>query len=253
MNKIIWTRSQDAWIRDESLLRKGLSGLYLHLPCVQVQFLQLSISLDLFSAHKNKELIMIFTSVNAVRSMIFSPYAHLLKKAKIFTFGFQTNLLLKTNGYQTNFFIQIYSAESMSIFLANMLDKSKVFILLPGPVERAFPMAEYFYLRGFVVKKLDCYQVVKKALDSQGHILTKKSVINIVDQLQGVICFASPSAVDGFIFSFSTFLKKIDSTLTCVTIGETTQYHCCKFFSKVYRAKEQTVPSMIEAASEILA
>jgi len=110
--------------------------------------------------------------------------------------------------------------------------------------ETAYDIADDLQRRGFDAQGVTVYETLAAVTISPDEIKKAQA------EWKGVVCFASPSAVQAFA---DTFLKDEDGerlrqSLVAVAIGETTAHAARPFFVRVALAPAHSVEALIEAA-----
>ncbi len=247
MSLIIWTRAKDDWQRDLLIAQKlklDISRL-LHLPCVS--FLPLPAPESVPVAN-----YVIFHSSNAVRfAMADKKLASAIRTAvKIFSIGQGTSETLKefdlsaTPGFTGN------SAKQ----LADQILQSGVggTFLIPTAKEVAFDSAAYLRNHGRTAETVPCYETTRLATKANGEELNAADIKNEAKNFIGAICFASPSAVEGFCNVFSVEALNFKKTLVPIAIGSTTKAEVLKHFGMCHLSKQSSVTSLFEEAQKHL-
>src|SRR5690606_31019656 len=97
----------------------------------------------------------------------------------------------------------------------------------------AYPIAEDLRRAGFAVERLVLYQTESGVYDSEGRPLSQAARRSLGQQMGGVICFASPSAVRGFCQGIGDLFPDVYARLRAVAIGTTTEAEANRHFSQV--------------------
>ena len=121
--------------------------------------------------------------------------------------------------------------------------------LLPGPRKRAFDLASYLADAGYQVQSLDLYQTRPEARNADGRALGGEDRDRLARNLGGVVCFASPSAVDGFVELFAERRQRLESMLA-IAIGSTTARRAAGSFRTVQTAPESTVAALAKVGAQ---
>ena len=175
---------------------------------------------------KNINESLIFSSQNAVESILQHPDLEKLKTKKVYCVGLKTKALLADNGFEViaytgyasdlaEIITLIYKSESYTFFSGNLRRET-----LPNALKEA----------GIVFNEINVYETN----------LTPHKVKNTVD----AILFFSPSGVESYLKE-NTFKKEV-----CFCIGETTASSLENKTKNIIIADQPTVEDVIEAVIE---
>ena len=140
------------------------------------------------------------------------------------------------------------SAKEFIERFTSQLDPKKHFIVLPGPVKRAVDLKGPLTKMGFECLTLDLYKTITCMKKKEGEPLY--GALERGESLVGVVCFFSPSAVEGFWQFFKAYHNQIDCLACC--LGETTGKKARQYFSKVVISPKAEVQSLINLAQGYL-
>ena len=165
---------------------------------------------------------LIFTSQNAVNSILRHPKCDELKTKNVFCVGLKTKILLSESGFNviaytgyasdlSEIITLIYSSESYTFFSGNMRRET-----LPKALKEA----------GIKFNEIEVYETT----------LTPKKIKDKVDS----ILFFSPSGVESYLKD-NTIKKE-----TCFCIGETTAEALAKITKNIIIAEQPSVEDVIE-------
>jgi uroporphyrinogen-III synthase len=242
---IVWTRAKEDWQRDLSIVEKQKIDLRIlvHIPCVS--FSQVPLSGSVPAAN-----YVIFHSSNAVRfAMANDKLAAAIRMAvKIFAIGKGTSETMKDFGLSSTPGFAANSAKQ----LADQILQSGVggTFLIPTAKESAFDSAAYLRSHGRVAAAVPCYETKRHATKANGSDFTSAEILAEGKKLSGIICFASPSAVEGFCNVFNVKTSGLNKNLLPVAIGSTTQNEVIKHFETCYRSEQSSVSSLLEEAQK---
>ena len=230
---LIWTRSREDWAEDQHLFQ-GYKKKYLHMPCLRTNPLPFELELP------EKPFYLAFTSSKGSEYFLKSKEGPLaLQKAKsIYALGkASADPLLSAQ-----FTVEVAHSKNGRDFKDWLLERSQVddLFVLPGACERAYNLAEGLQSAGRLATKVDIYNTLAAATTSLGASVGEDIILKI--SLGSVVCFASPSAVDGFSKSAA---KR--SHIIAICIGETTAARALGF-KGVYTAAEPTVDALFAEA-----
>ncbi len=247
MSFIVWTRAIEDWQRDQSIVEKQKIDLRIlvHIPCVS--FSPVPLTAPVSAAN-----YVIFHSSNAVRfAMANEKLAAAIRMAvKIFAIGKGTSDTMKDFGLSSTPGFAANSAKQ----LADQILQSGVggTFLIPTAKEHAFDSAAYLRSHGRIAESVPCYETKRQATKANGSDFTSAEVLAEGKKLSGIICFASPSAVEGFCKVFDVKSTGLNKTLLPVAIGATTESEVIKHFETCSRSEQSTVSSLLEEAQKQL-
>ncbi len=243
MSSIIWTRAKEDWQRDLTTFEKFSTDGHsvVHIPCVSFNAVAVKANVPLAN-------YVIFHSSNAVRfAMAQEKIAGAVRSAvKIFSIGKGTSETLSeyklsaTPGFAGN------SAKH----LADQILQSGVggSFLIPAAKEQAFDSAAYLRSHGCSAEVVVCYETKRLATKATGNEFTASEVKDVGKQLSGVICFASPSAVEGFNNVFQVRNSGLSDKLIPIAIGATTEAEVLKHFATCICSAQSTVTALFSEA-----
>ena len=218
---LIWTRSASNWITDQNLFSLPRPQI-LSFPCIEERSLPIDSS---FSFQKG---VIVFTSALAVRFFAENPLLFpIFSGSSILSVGKETQRKLSEFGIPSVVPENCKSSQDLGDYIGDHISLDQP-ILLPGAQTRSFPLDVFLEEKGYGVETLDLYETL---------ILREGDV----PSSQGVVCFASPSAVHGF---FSRFRK---GTYLFLTIGEATEKALRRYAQK---GKVISEPSLSLLAKE---
>ncbi|MEI8025354.1 MAG: uroporphyrinogen-III synthase [Pseudomonadota bacterium] len=230
---LIWTRSREDWAEDQRLFQ-GYKKKYLHMPCLRTNPIPFELGMP------EKPFFLAFTSSKGSEYFLKSKEGLLaLQKAKsIYALGkASADPLLSAQ-----FNVEVAHSKNGRDFEDWLLDRSQVddLFVLPGARDRAYDLAQGLQSAGRSATKVDIYNTLAAATTSLGASVGEDVILEI--SVGSVVCFASPSAVDGFSKAVS---KR--SQIIAICIGETTAARALGF-KRVYSAPEPTVETLFAEA-----
>ncbi|MBF0443028.1 MAG: uroporphyrinogen-III synthase [Oligoflexales bacterium] len=239
MKMIVWTRSEDDWEMDKRLFT-GIEDRVIHLPCIESKKIAYEIPLKSFN-------IFVFTSARAVR---FAAEDSVLAKKmvsaeKIYTFCQKTYEALCALSLGTSRPDNVKSGLELAEFLSCNL-KPTDSVMVVGAVKASFDIAGHLLTHGYNCFYLAIYETVPICAISGQRMEFLKGGNSII------ICFASPSAVDGFIVLTSGQIALREDNISAVAIGDTTKSECERYFARVHKSEESTVRSLAEKALTLM-
>ena len=245
MTQLIWTRARQDWAKDFD--RFGhIQNHTRHLPCISLQSLPVKFPDGEFP-------YFVYTSANAVRFAEKSPRIMLaMQKAKgIFTFGRATSALLSTLGFDVTRPPGVHSAKQLGEYIAGNLQKGER-IAIPSPEAPAFDMTTALSKAGLQPEQIVLYQTLAKMTYPDGTVVDRKEAERLESELTGVVCFASPSAVEGFCNILSPKENRLHESLKAVSIGPVTHKAASPNFKESYVCNTANLTSLIARATELL-
>lgn len=246
MTAIIWTRAGEDWQRDLETAKKANIDpkVLTHIPCVS--FSPLPVQKSVPSAN-----YVIFNSSNAVRfSMAQEPLAAAVRAAvKIFAIGPGTAETL------TEFDLSAtpgFSGSSAKDLADQMLQKGVGgSFLIPTAEQSAFDTAAYLTKNGSHAVAVPCYSTQRLATKSGGKVFSPAEIVSLKKSLSGIICFASPSAVQGFNETFQIAGSPLQKALLPVAIGDSTRKEVLNFFPTCEKAEQNSVSALLKKAHSL--
>lgn len=239
--KIYWTRSLEDWQEDLSILSSKLD-MIVHYPCIQTKIIPYD-SKKLLITDKT---IAIYASPKTVKyiSENKSLLTQLNKVKAHYTVGEKTLGALKKIGLEATSIKWKANIKSLANFLNNNLDADANIINL-GPIKRSVNLND---LVKVACQNIDLYKTESIFADRQKRSFTPEEKNTLITQMNGIVSFASPSAVKGFVQDTK---KESLTHLKAVCIGETTLSEAGKYFKECYISKEASVESLLEKSISI--
>ena len=243
---LIWTRSIADWQDDAATILTAVpSRLIIHIPCLGLAASTPKIAN--FSCD-----YVIFTSANAVRfGLAVRDIDEAVRGARgIFTHGEATAAALRARGLNP-IVAPVRTAAELSEWLETKLPPQAA-VGLPCAAEPAWPMAEELRKKGFTASNWVCYETVAEATNTDGKTFSTQAISDLCSNLNGVIAFASPSAVRGFAKIFKPELNHLRKALVAATIGPSTQAAAKAHFEFVRMATTNSLPALVQLALDNL-
>lgn len=169
---------------------------------------------------------LIFTSQNAVHSILSNPKAEELKTKNVFCVGLKTKILLSENGFNVVAYTG-YASDLAEII--TLIYRSETFTFFSGNLRRET-----------LPKALKDAEVKFNEIQVYDTSLTPQKIKTAVD----AILFFSPSGVESYLKD--NVIKKE----TCFCIGETTADALIKITKKIIIADQPTVEDVLEDVLE---
>jgi uroporphyrinogen-III synthase len=240
---LIWTRSLQDWENDRSVLGQ-LQEDTLHLPCIELAPLSVKFP-------KAKPQIFIFTSANGVSfAAQHTALVNLMRTAEaIYAIGQATADALRSLRLTAHVPLDNASGEQFATWLANHLRPGSC-LVWPCAKEPAYDLVEHLRHFHLTVERLPVYHTERCLRAPNGKRPDQTCVQRYVQTLEGVVCFASPSAVDGFVKTLGPAENRLRKELTAIAIGDTTASACRDHFDQVIIAKQHTLESLVHCAWE---
>lgn len=241
---LIWTRGVDDWQSDQLLLSQLVAkDVYIeHIPCVRLS--PVGITSDVLQALTNHPWDhVVFTSAHGVSFALASPVIRerIKKIASIYTLGSATAQALARLGIDAIRPEGLRTGEDLGAWLDVHLPQD-AHILVPGPRQPAFDLAQYLKDKGRQSLAVVCYETEAKAHLPSGKALSIEILKELGARPTTIVCFASPSAVRGFVAGAPGVVPP------AVVIGPTTEAAAKQFFTVKKIADENSLESLVKAA-----
>lgn len=243
---LVWTRSLEDWATDQALL-VGLKNVdVVHLPCIETTALPASLPTGVWDCA-------VFTSAHAVDFALANPSlnAGIARVASLYTHGASTAERLAAAGLAPTLVKGIRTAEELAAWLKQTL-KPGTRVLVPTAAEPAFDLAGTLTAAGLPAAALACYQTSMEARSAEGSPLSRAMIEDLNARLSGVICFASPSAVKGFVKVFAPQRGRLATALKVAAIGPTTAAAARGEFKNCQTAFVNELASLVTLAQTML-
>lgn len=194
-----------------------------HIPGIQwVEKDFITIEPQAFTVEAVRDLV-VFTSQNAVKSVLNNPHAQLLKTKPAICVGIKTKALLEQQGWEVKAWTH-YAKELTAVIERDFLTCS--FSFCCGNIRRE-TLPTFFKQHNLIFDEYEAYQTVK-----QPHTLQHK-----VDG----ICFYSPSAIESFLQNNQL------TTEVCFCIGDTTADALKGITTQIVVASQPTIEATLSA------
>lgn len=241
MSSIIWTRAMDDWEYDKKIL-SDLDLEVLHFPCIELTPVPVRFP-------KQKPQIFIFTSANAVRySQRHPALINLVRSSEgVYAIGPSTQAALNAAKIHAEIPSEIQTAEQMSIWISRNI-APHTSVAIPSAKEPAFDFKGYLERYAIHVDVLPVYQTHRTLRLPNGKVPDAATVERQIQSLEGVVCFASPSAVEGFVYTLTPQLNRLADELAAIVIGATTKKAAEAHFKRVILSEEQSIVSLAQKA-----
>lgn len=239
MKRLIWTRGNHNWELDCSLLKNFPMDI-LHLPCITLSKVPISKNSNLSATSY------IFTSPNGVKYGFEDPKLRkfILKAKKVYTFGDTSYNLLLDHGITPERPSGVNTSKELTDYLLCQLKREEPIISI-GAQKVAYDISNELQDKGYNAQHLSVYKTTSYLEASPTEVEIYKKY------LKGIICFASPSAIDGFCNRFTPQENRLGKELQAIAIGKTTLESCQPFFQKTALADKPTLISLIEKAKNL--
>jgi uroporphyrinogen-III synthase len=252
--QLIWTRSIDAW-QEDKLAFGEYAAQVIHLPCVSHKSITPELfsntNIDKLSSLVGLQAIVIITSLRCAKYIFTNKnLLQILCNKKIVCISSRAYTYLKNLNLRVHMLAAAVYASSVLVWLKNNIKKGDV-IILPGPRIRAYDLYEKlkFYYK---VIKIDIYKTISHLHTPSLKIPNTKEIFELQKTLKGIIFFASPSAVKGFVEVLDPQGNQLKYRLTAICIGNTTYSHCRDFFLQVHVSKQANIKSLLDKAREFV-
>ena len=245
MALLIWTRSSDDWERDKPILDVHDVDV-LHLPCIAMTGLAVKFP-------KRKPQVFILTSGNAVRYAARHPALFNLMRSSeaVFAIGPGTKEALKEFKISAEIPPGVGNAEQLTDWLAHNI-RPGTDVAWPCSREPSYDIAGQLSRYDIHVDQLSVYATDKSLHLPHGKAPDAEDIERYVQSLEGVVCFASPSAIDGFARSLNPSDNRLRQELTACCIGTTTAAFCEGHFDNIVISPTPSVESLVETAVKVL-
>ena len=195
-HSIIWTRAAEEWENDRDIFGQDLAQV-VRLPCLRLQVLDAKWPSQGAEDSSPERYVVCFTSQKAVEAVPKDVRPWLAQVKKVMTFGEQTQQALVRQGLPA-VRLPASGGFEFSRILPTQLDPSDR-VLICAAKYPAYPIAEDIRRAGFEVTQLALYSAESGVFSETGQDLDGKKLKELAEGLRGSICFASPSAVRGFV------------------------------------------------------
>ncbi|MCX6119670.1 MAG: uroporphyrinogen-III synthase [Proteobacteria bacterium] len=241
MPQIIWTRALDDWDLDKKNFEQ-LNREALHLPCIALQGLPVKFP-------KQKPQIFVLTSANAVRySQRHHALINLMRTAEaVYTIGSATQKALRDIRINAEIPPGVQSAEQLAVWMSRNVSPDTN-VAWPAAREPSYNLAEHLARYAIEVDALPIYYTEKALHLPNGKRPDAQTIDRYIQSLEGAACFASPSAVDGFIRTLNPSENRLKKSLCAFAIGPTTQAAIEGHFDNIVTLSEPSVEDLAKAA-----
>lgn len=237
---LVWTRPASDWPQDEILLKAAAGKARIErIPCVKIVPLPSDAVTGSFDA-------VIFTSSKAADLALGDPSVLAAAKAAkgVYTHGPSTAKTLLKHGLSPTV-VDVRTGQELGAALKKKLAPGSR-ILWPRVEDPAHDLEADLSAAGFPTQSFVCYRTETRAYGLSGEPLAKARLAELARDLAGVACFASPSAVEGF-------LKDLPpDRLIAVALGPTTAEACAGRFKTVFTATENGLEALVNRAIQAL-
>lgn len=245
---LVWTRAVEDWDDDKSLIAPFIpAGIeLLHLPCLSTVALPIVPPSGSFD-------VAVVLSPNTVQYALADQAMRgvLASLSQIYTHGMTTAERLRDAGLPAVHIPGVRTAAELATRLTTEL-KRGTRCLWPTAKAPSFDLQAACDARGIVVTRVDCYETETGAVQSDGTPLTQAAVDALVARLDGVVAFASPSAVAGFVDVFRPTDNRLQSALAAVVMGPTTAKAANASFQVVELAPSATITELATQSARTL-
>ena len=248
MSVLIWTRAHADWAEDAPRLEAAKQSAataaafeIIRIPCLELRPLATDpLEPGVFDAA-------VVTSSNALQFASPSLLAVLRTCRQVYTHGEKTQSTAQSLGLSQTERIAVRTAEDLANTLASKLQR-KARILIPTAATPAFDLESALKVAGLEPTIIKTYKTRVRAALADGRPPPSDFVTNAQQSWSGVVCFASPSAVDGFSAVFMLANHRLRETLTAIALGPTTKAACESRFDQVRTANHNRLEALIERA-----
>lgn len=226
---LVWTRALADWSDDQALL-SGRTDL-VRVPCVRLVTLAPAFDFKQFNVY-------VAASAHVFEHLSLTP------GARIHVFGDATESAARQRGFAVVRHQGVRTAADWAPRLAAVLDQNQSVGVLSAAVP-AFDLSAALRAAGIDATSIACYRTEAGAHKIDGSPFTDAEARDFGARLRGVVCFASPSAVEGFCAVFPS------GSLAAVCIGPTTAKAAAAHFVRTATAAQNSLASLIDAASQL--
>ena len=241
MALIVWTRSADDWEHDKPILEaRDVDAL--HLPCIAMTGLAVKFP-------KRKPQMFILTSGNSVRYCARHPALFNLMRSceGVFAVGPGTKEALKAHKINSEVPAGVTNAEQLTMWLAHNL-RPGTDVAWPCSKEPSYDIAGTLSRYDIQVDQLPIYATEESLHLPHGKAPDTEAIQRYIQSLEGVVCFASPSAIEGFTRSLIPSENRLRHELIACCIGSTTSAFAEGHFDKIITAPTPSIESLVETA-----
>ena len=241
MPVVVWTRSADDWKHDKAVL-KSQKLEALHLPCISMAGLTVKFP-------KHKPHLFIVTSANAVLyTARHKALFNLMRSSEgVFTIGEPTKEALKAHKIESEIPPKVTNAEQLCDWLSKNI-RPGTDIAWPCSREPSFDFASRLSRYDIYIDPLPVYATEKNLCLPYGKQPDQDDINRFIGTLEGVVCFASPSAIDGFTRTLNPSENRLRASLTACCIGTTTAAFAEGHFDRIVIAETHTIESLASVA-----
>ena len=235
---LIWTRASTDWEQD-ALLLAHYQGDVIHIPCLTREFLSPP------TLNKTYQQALV-TSSNALTALQRLPALEkTLRTATFHCFGSETHIKLTAKHYKIRHW-QVSSAQQLCTKLLTTLNRSDDIAVLTTAAP-AFPLTERLQAHGCRADKFILYRTVVGACWANGDKINAEERQHFANN-KHLICFASPSAVEGFYQTFQQEHANWSRNFSALAIGATTAQKTKQHFAHYTCSEAQTLASLLTKA-----
>lgn len=272
---LIWTRSCNDWAQDRKYLQTVTAGEHpvIHLPCIRKKAIEWSQNQPIEDWLSPKS-VFVFSSSYAVELACKDP--RLLPALKnlgaicmslagrkiLLEKGIKEPRLGIKDGQQGQPKIEtINYGKDLAEYLCARLDRQASEAVLLGGTQRAYDLASHLHRKKFKAINLDLYQTQLGAHHRSGRRLSEGEIQEIRQLPSALVCFASPSAIRGFIQGIwqkspeqgnCTNQPWNSSQFHAHVIGLTTQKAALDYFEHVSVSPSTHISSLVASATKRL-
>lgn len=245
---LIWTRSLEHWSEDQRLLGKELQKKLLHLPAIYTAPLPLKRHFS-----QKPPTALCFTSKTAASYALTQKESRraLQQADKVFTFSASATKVLRSKGIKVRKLRATDGKEFGQELLKHLRTTDQIHIL--SAARPAFDLAVFLKELGFRAKNVSIYKTIEKLSNEKGEPIRGRQLAEAFDKQDGVICFASPSAVRAFWRACGKDIQKTARLWLPVCIGQTTGAEARRFFADVVvLSGKPKIKNLVVAAKGLL-
>lgn len=236
--QLIWTRAAEDAEADKALFANAPCP-WVHIPCLATRAQE-------WHWPEGGSDVVVIASRTTVDTALgdLALRQTLAQQKKIYTFGEKTADALQQLLRLPVERVDVKDGFGLAEWLEKHLDK-KTRVVFCGAAEPAYNIAAHLAEKGFNATHVPVYSTT---------IPTAWPEAQATRTLTGhhnYVCFASPSAVRGFMTLFASVGEMLP-TIQAVAIGETTARACAKYFRNVTVAETASLETLVRKAEELI-
>ncbi len=235
--QLIWTRAAEDIEADKPLL-DGTPCPWIHIPCLATK------PQTWTWPEEGSDVVAIASRTTVDCSLAdLGLRQHLARQKKIYTFGEKTAAALQQLRLPVER-VDVPDGLALANWMATNLDP-KTRVVFCGAQEPAYDIVGHLAAQGFTATHVPVYSTTTPTAWPEERALRTLTGHN------NFVCFASPSAVRGFVSLFAS-VGELLPAVHAVAIGETTARVCAKHFRRVSIADAPSLEHVARKANELI-